>query len=174
MPNNLYLRSYGANHTGLIGELLGRHAEPGDVFLLVGDLGSGKTRLTKGIAKGLDIKEEIRSPTFVLVTSHFGRMPLYHIDLYRLDHVAEVLDIGLEEYTGADGVSAIEWADRAIEAFEHDVLRIDFKYDGIRSRSITMNPNGQRYVNLLCKVKEGIDGTQGLTDLKKTLSWVEA
>ena len=174
MPKNLYLRSYGANHTGLLGELLGRHAEPGDVFLLVGDLGSGKTRLTKGIAKGLDIEEEIRSPTFVLVTSHFGRIPLYHIDLYRLDYVAEVLDIGLEDYMGADGVSAIEWADRAIEAFNHDVLRIDFKYDGVRSRSITLNPIGQRYVDLLSKVRESIDGAHGLRNLKKTLSWFEA
>jgi len=171
MPKNLYLRSYGANHTGFLGELLGQNAEPSDVFLLIGDLGSGKTRLTKGIAKGLNVEEEIRSPTFVLVTSHFGRIPLYHIDLYRLDHLSEVLDIGLEEYMGVDGVSAIEWADRAIEAFPGDLLRVHLRYDGVRSRSITLNPIGQRYVDLVCKVREGIDKAPGLKDLKRSLSW---
>ena len=79
-----------------------------------------------------------------------------------------------DQLVGADGVSAIEWADRAIEAFNHDVLRIDFKYDGVRSRSITLNPIGQRYVDLLSKVRESIDGAHGLRNLKKTLSWFEA
>ena len=95
--------------------------------------GAGKTCLTQGIAKGLEVDGYVRSPTFVLVTIHQGRLPLYHIDIYRLDHIAEVLDLGLDEYLAGDGVSVIEWADKAPEAFPDDCLRVTL--DPLRERT---------------------------------------
>ena len=112
----LTLSSYGPEETQAIGRILGRSAEPGDVFLLVGDLGAGKTCLTQGILFGLGSEEFARSPTFVLVSQYPGRLTMYHMDLYRLDTFAEVLDLGLDEYLFGDGVSVVEWADKAAEA----------------------------------------------------------
>ena len=137
----LELTSHSPDETQRIGAALGACAQPGDVLLLCGDLGAGKTCLTQGIAKGLDVDGYVRSPTFVLVTIHQGRLPLYHIDIYRLDHVAEVLDLGLEEYLAGDGVSVIEWADKAPEAFPEDCLRVTLDTLGEDSRLLRLHPN---------------------------------
>jgi tRNA threonylcarbamoyladenosine biosynthesis protein TsaE len=97
-----------------IGENLARRLKAGDVVALVGDLGSGKTVLTKGIAKGLGVKNVryVNSPTFVTIKEHAGRVPLYHLDVYRVD-ASNILDSeGYEEYLYSDGVTVIEWADR--------------------------------------------------------------
>ena len=90
--------------------------EPGDVVALIGDLGVGKTSLTKYIAEGLGVTEEGTSPTFTIVQEHrSGRMPLFHFDVYRLESGEDMLDIGCDEYFDGDGVSVIEWADRVAE-----------------------------------------------------------
>ena len=89
---------------------------PGDVVALIGDLGVGKTSLTKAIARGLGVTEEVTSPTFTIVTEHrTGRMPLFHFDVYRLGSGEEMLDIGCDEYFDGGGVTVIEWADRVAE-----------------------------------------------------------
>lgn len=91
---------------------LGREAQKGDVIALIGDLGTGKTALTKYIAKGLGIEETITSPTFTIVQEyHDGRMPLYHFDVYRIGDPDEMFELGYEEYFYGDGVCVIEWAD---------------------------------------------------------------
>jgi tRNA threonylcarbamoyladenosine biosynthesis protein TsaE len=97
-----------------IGARLARQLRPGDVVALTGDLGSGKTVLTKGIAKGLGVKQVryVNSPTFVIVKEYRGRIPLYHFDLYRLDHPGVVDSENFEEYFYADGVTVVEWADK--------------------------------------------------------------
>ncbi len=97
-----------------LGERLGLAARPGWVFALSGDLGAGKTRLVKGLARGLGIRSRIQSPTFALVQEHRdGRLPLYHLDLYRLNNTLEILGAGLEPYfSPTDGVSVIEWYER--------------------------------------------------------------
>lgn len=92
-----------------IGEILGQLLDKGDVVLLSGDLGAGKTCLTQGIVKGLDSKDIARSPTFVIVAEYAGRFPIYHMDLYRLDQMQGVDDLYLDEYLYGDGVCLIEW-----------------------------------------------------------------
>ena len=98
--------------TEAFGMELASTLEPGDIVALIGDLGTGKTTLTKYIAKGLGVTENIDSPTFNIVMEHkSGRLPLFHFDVYRLSSGDELLDIGADEYFYADGVSIIEWAD---------------------------------------------------------------
>ena len=153
MPT-VVLSSHSAGETRRIGASLGRYAQPGDILLLCGDLGAGKTCLTQGIAKGLGIHEYVRSPTFVLVSIHQGRLPLYHIDIYRLDLVAEVLDLGLEEYLAGDGVSVIEWADKALEVFPQPFLLVTLDFEGENERVIRLEPRGERYERLVLQVQE--------------------
>ena len=94
------------------GREIGRTCSPGDVYALIGDLGTGKTTLTKYIAEGLGVEESITSPTFNIVKSYYsGRIPLHHFDVYRLGSSDEFFDIGGDEYLEADGVCVIEWAD---------------------------------------------------------------
>ena len=105
-----------SNHeeTLAIGQRLSHYLLPGDILLLFGDLGAGKTTLTQGICHGLGVKKSqyIRSPTFTLVNEYHGTYPIFHIDLYRLDSFAEIEALGLEECLFSDGVSIIEWADK--------------------------------------------------------------
>lgn len=93
-----------------LGVKLGRTCNSGDIICLIGDLGTGKTHLTKGIAKGLNIDEHITSPTFTIVNEYNGRLKLYHFDVYRVNDPDEIEAIGFDEYIFSDGVSIIEWA----------------------------------------------------------------
>lgn len=131
--------------TSLLGEILGKMAKKGDVFCLEGELGSGKTCFVGGLAKGLGI-EEIYSPSFIIVAVHQGNIPLYHIDLYRIEEGVELL--GLEEYLYGDGVCAIEWAEKAKELLPPEHLWVEIKYKN-EGREITFLPIGERYVKLL-------------------------
>ena len=155
----LVLRSHSARETARIGSALGQYAEAGDVFLLSGELGAGKTCLTQGIAKGLGVDGYVRSPTFVLVSVHQGRLPLYHIDIYRLDEVAEVVDLGLEEYLAGDGVSVIEWASKALEVFPQPYVLVTLTYEGENERLIQLEAMGERYESLLSQVEKRLSRT---------------
>ena len=155
----LVLRSHSARETARIGSALGQYAEAGDVFLLSGELGAGKTCLTQGIAKGLGVDGYVRSPTFVLVSVHQGRLPLYHIDIYRLDEVAEVVDLGLEEYLAGDGVSVIEWASKALEVFPQPYMLVTLTYEGENERLIQLEAMGERYESLLSQVERRLSRT---------------
>ena len=132
--------------TQAVGRDLGSHAEPGHVYLLFGELGAGKTCLTQGILWGLGGDEHARSPTFVLVAEYAGRIPLYHVDLYRLDAESEVADLGLDEYLFGDGACAVEWADRALGYLE-DVPRLEVRFErlGENDRRLTLSANDGRY-----------------------------
>jgi len=111
-----------------LGRIIGQQAQAGDIYLLTGPLGAGKTCLTQGIAWGLGVPGYTRSPTFVLMTRHRGRLTLYHIDLYRICDPLEAWDMGLEEALFGDGVCVIEWADRAAEVFPAQALWISLDY----------------------------------------------
>ena len=141
MAAPLHIKSPGADFTQDLGRTIGEHASSGDVFLLTGPLGSGKTCLTQGIALGLGVEGYVRSPTFVLMTRHRGRLTLHHVDLYRMGSPAEAWDLGLEEQLFSEGVCVIEWADRAPEIFPEDCLWIglDYGQDPDR-RDITLEP----------------------------------
>jgi tRNA threonylcarbamoyladenosine biosynthesis protein TsaE len=110
-----------------LGEVLGRLLGPGDIVALKGGLGTGKTVLVKGIAKGLGIKEEPNSPTFVIMNAYRGRVPLYHFDLYRISGKKELEGIGYEDYFFGDGVTVVEWADRVEEIFPESAIEIEIK-----------------------------------------------
>lgn len=97
---------------------------PGDVVALIGDLGSGKTCLTRGICQGFDVKEEVTSPTFVLINEYQGRIPVYHFDFYRLQNVQDVLNLGIDDYFADAGICLIEWADRALSALPRKRIEV--------------------------------------------------
>jgi tRNA threonylcarbamoyladenosine biosynthesis protein TsaE len=129
-----------------VGRTLGSHAEPGHVYLLFGELGSGKTCLTQGVLWGLGGDEYARSPTFVLITEYAGRLPLYHVDLYRIGSTADVADIGLDEYLFGDGVCAIEWSDRASEFLDGvGHLEVRFERLGENDRRLAISARDHRY-----------------------------
>ena len=132
--------------TQAVGRTLGLHAEPGHVYLLFGELGAGKTCLTQGILWGLGGDEHARSPTFVLVAEYTGRIPLYHVDLYRLGAESEVVDLGLDEYLFGDGACAVEWADRAKDYLD-DVPSLEVRFErlGEHDRRLTVSANDSRY-----------------------------
>ena len=141
MTSPLRIKSAGADSTQDLGRTIGEHASAGDVFLLTGELGAGKTCLTQGIALGLGVEGYVRSPTFVLMTRHQGRLTLHHVDLYRMGSAAEAWDLGLDEQLFGEGACVIEWADRAAELFPEDCLWIHLEYGQERdSREITLEP----------------------------------
>lgn len=143
--------------TELIGGLLGARLDPGSLVCLYGDLGAGKTSFAAGIAMGLDVQEQyITSPTFTFVNEYRGRMPFYHIDLYRLTDPAELEGIGFEEYIDSDGATVIEWAERAEEALPGERLSVYLSYESENSREIGFLAAGERYEDLLDTLKQGI------------------
>ena len=153
---HLDLVSHSPEYTQKIGVCLGRLAQGGDVFLLVGKLGAGKTCLTQGIAWGLDIKDYALSPSFVIMRELYGRLPLYHIDLFRLDAQAEIEDLGLDEYLYGSGVCVVEWAEKGLELLppEHLFIELDFRND--TQRSCHLKSSGKRYQELLASLKHSL------------------
>lgn len=113
-----------------LGERLGRAAFPGAILALTGDLAAGKTSLTQGIGAGLGYAE-VSSPTFVLVQQHAGgRLDLYHADFYRIEQESELVQLGIDDWLGGDGVAVVEWADRFPDALPTSRLALDIKVDG--------------------------------------------
>ena len=148
------LVSRSPEETQALGQALGQAAQPGDLVLLSGELGSGKTCLIQGIARGLGIQDLVRSPTFVLVTQHPGRLMLYHIDLYRLDDPREVEDLGVDEYLEGDGVCAVEWADKAMSFFPQEHLLVELTHRDTQERLLRLTPHGERYATLLDQTRQ--------------------
>ncbi len=127
---------------------LGNILKPGDVIWLSGDLGTGKTALTNGIAKALGINAYITSPTFNLVNEYEGRLPLYHFDVYRIVDPDEMFDIGFDEYINSGGVTVIEWGEQIAEILPHDIIRVTIEKNlqkGLDVREITIEFIGSRY-----------------------------
>jgi len=141
----IQLETASPEETLALGERLGQAARPGDCVALIGQLGAGKTLLVKGIARGLGIAPaEITSPTFVLIHQHFGRLPLYHLDAYRLSDSNEMLAAGTEEALYGNGLSAIEWADRIADILPVDRLEIAITITGPDARSLRLRPSAAR------------------------------
>lgn len=123
--------------TRRLGARLGRVLEPGDVLALTGGLGAGKTAFVQGLARGLGVTSaRVASPTFTIVNEHAGRLPLYHVDLYRLDDPGELAEIGLSEYFARGGVTAVEWFDRFPDEQPAERLEIHFEPTGARARRL--------------------------------------
>ena len=125
MVEKYVIYSSSEEETIKIGEELGKLLQPGTIIGLIGKLGTGKTVLVKGIARGLNIQEEPNSPTFVIMNKYDGRTPLYHFDLYRISSAEELEGIGYEEYFFGDGVTVVEWSDRVEQIFPDKTIRIE-------------------------------------------------
>lgn len=136
------------------GRMLGKLLNAGDTVCLYGDLGAGKTNFTYGIAQGLDVQERyITSPTYTFVNEYQGRVPLYHIDLYRLKEPGELEGIGFEGYLESDGVTVIEWAELAEDELPDEYLSVYFSSIDEKSREIGFFAEGERYEKLLDRLK---------------------
>jgi tRNA threonylcarbamoyladenosine biosynthesis protein TsaE len=137
-----------------LGRKLGTFLSNGDVIALVGELGSGKTWFTKGLALGLGVSPDtiLTSPSFSLINDYKGRCTLFHMDVYRLERLSDLLSAGLEEYFYQDGVVAMEWADRWPEILPDWSLRVAFAIVDDRTRKITLSGSHPRAVEMLKKV----------------------
>jgi tRNA threonylcarbamoyladenosine biosynthesis protein TsaE len=138
-----------AERTRSVGSRLGELAAAGDVILLVGPLGAGKTCLTQGIALGLGVVDNVVSPTFVLLREYQGRLPLYHLDFYRLDSIEEISSLGLEDYLFGPGVCVVEWAEKGLSALPREHLLIEIERAATSRRRLRLRPSGARYEEML-------------------------
>jgi tRNA threonylcarbamoyladenosine biosynthesis protein TsaE len=154
--DRLNLISHSPEETRELGRKIGGLAVAGDIYLLMGQLGAGKTCLTQGIAWGLDIREYTLSPSFVIMRELHGRLPLYHIDFYRLDNIAEISDLGLDDYLYGRGVCVIEWAEKGLAVLPDDHLLVRIAYISENERSLEMEPRGRRYVSLLEQLQKSL------------------
>ncbi len=152
--SHLELISHSPEETQKLGRRLGELALAGDVFLLAGTLGAGKTCLTQGIAWGLGIEEYAMSPSFIIVRELYGRLPLYHIDLYRLDRLEESIDLGLDEYLYGRGLCVIEWAEKALPLMPKEYLLIKINYLSDSERSFQVQASGERYRGMLKQLEK--------------------
>jgi tRNA threonylcarbamoyladenosine biosynthesis protein TsaE len=130
-------RTESPEETQSLGEKLGKTLKHGDVIALIGDLGTGKTCLTQGIARGVGIapNEVVSSPSYILINEYNGKIPIYHIDLYRLETAAEIADLGLNEYVESDGICIIEWAERITDGLPDTCIKIYIMWEDENTRS---------------------------------------
>lgn len=149
------IRLNGLEETKEFGIKLGQILEGGDIVCLNGDLGAGKTTLTKSIGLGLGVSDYITSPTFTLINEYRGRLPVYHFDVYRLENVDELYDLGFDEYFYGKGISIIEWAEKIEKLLpkERIVLNIEKGID-IDERRINITGYGNRYIEILKELEK--------------------
>lgn len=145
---NISIETHSPAETRKLGERIAKLLDAGDVLLLQGDLGAGKTCLTQGIGKGLKVKEQVKSSSFVLVNYYEGRLKVYHADLFRLGGAEEVADLGLEE-NARDGVLVVEWPEVAFAEMPREHLLVRIETLAGNSRRITLEAQGERYERFL-------------------------
>ena len=152
--------SHGVDQTRRLGAHLGRLLAPGDVILLDGDFGSGKTTFTQGIAKGLGLDSHyVNSPTFTLINEYKGgKVHLAHIDLYRLQGAYDISTLGLDDYLEGSGATVIEWPSEAEATLPQDRLLVEFAYLNDTKRTLRFYPFGPRYEQLLDELKKAAFG----------------
>jgi len=128
-----------------LGEKIGRLLKKGDIIAMQGTLAAGKTTITKGIARALEITDTITSPTFCLISEYYGRMPLYHFDVYRLEGTEDFINLGADDMLYGDGVSIIEWSEKIMDELPSRtiILRLTPQEDGSRIIEIENWNNGE-------------------------------
>ncbi len=156
----LILKSTSADKTIKLGEAIGSLLSAGDVVVLIGELGAGKTTLVKGIARGIGVEDKrvVKSPTFSLVNKYEGYVPVYHFDAYRLEDTREMLDIGSDEILFGDGVSIIEWGDKVAGCLPEEYLRITLAAISENERNIEIYGYGDRYGEIINRIKSEVMG----------------
>jgi len=154
MTRPVTVYSTGPDHTRDLASALGELSRPGDLLVLVGELGAGKTAFAQGLGAGLGVTEQITSPTFALVQSYPGRILMHHLDVYRLEQVNEALDLGLAEMLDEEAVMVIEWGDAIAPVLPHDYLEVRLRYAAVSPaadpdvemrREIQLLPVGPRW-----------------------------
>ena len=151
--------SHSAAQTQRFGARLGELAHAGDLICLEGDLGSGKTCFVQGLGRGLGIPAAIHSPTFILANEHRGgRLPLFHLDVYRMSGVEEAIGIGLDDYISGEGVCVIEWAEKIRHVLPMDWMWVAFRHVDTNKRGLLMEARGARYHKLLDEFRSGAFG----------------
>lgn len=151
----MQLETKSAAETKRVGRRIGKALRQGDLIVLFGELGSGKTCLTQGIAMGLEIKEDcVSSPSFVIIKEYQGRLPLYHIDFFRLQTTREIESTGYDECIRGEGVTVIEWAEKIEDALSGKYFRIELTVSGKNKRHILFKPVGGYYEKIAREVYE--------------------
>jgi tRNA threonylcarbamoyladenosine biosynthesis protein TsaE len=151
LKHKVVIQTKRVSETIQIGKTIGGYLLPGDVVALVGELGAGKTQFIKGLAAGAGIGNPtyISSPSFTLINEYPGKIPLYHVDLFRLEREKEAEELGLEEYFQSGGITAIEWADKIPSLLPKEILRIHIRYTGKHNRSLEIVGKGDPYEKLV-------------------------
>ena len=149
MKKLLKINTNNTEETEKLGYNIGKLLKGGEIICMDGDLGVGKTTMTKSLAKGLDIDDHITSPTFTIVNEYEGRLKLYHFDVYRISDVEEMYDLGYEEYFYSGGVCIIEWSNLIKEILPKERLTIEIKRIDEVSREIIINGTGNIYEELI-------------------------
>lgn len=139
------------DETRLVGAAVADLARPGDVLVLAGDLGAGKTAFVQGFSRGLGITDRVTSPTFTLVHVYEGgRLPVHHLDVYRLDQLSEAVDLGLAEMLDEGGVVLVEWGDAITPVLPHELLEVRLTFgDGDDDRTLAFRPIGSAWADRL-------------------------
>ena len=133
------LRTRTVDDTRSAGEAIAGSLQPRDAVILTGELGAGKTCFIQGLAAGLGVESPVTSPTFIMIAEHAGRLPLYHVDLYRTASLAEIRGLGLDELLDGAGVTAIEWAERAEPLLPPRAIRIHIRGAGDEPRAVELD-----------------------------------
>jgi tRNA threonylcarbamoyladenosine biosynthesis protein TsaE len=154
VPVTFSYTTHGPSETRSFAARLAQRLEAGDVIWLSGDLGAGKTTFAQGLGRGLHIDVPIISPTFVLIREYKGRLPLYHVDLYRLGDACEIANLGLPDYLDGDGVCVLEWSERLDARGEMPGLHIRIEPRGESARDLTLTAAGERAERLLHTLRE--------------------
>jgi tRNA threonylcarbamoyladenosine biosynthesis protein TsaE len=160
LKHKMVIQTKRVSETIRIGKSIGGHLLPGDVVALVGELGVGKTQFIKGLAAGAGIRNPayISSPSFTLIHEYPGKIPFYHVDLFRLEGEKEAEELGLEEYFQGGGITAIEWADKIPSLLPSKNLFIHIAYVGKNSRSLEIIGRGKRYQELVSQIQSSVLG----------------
>lgn len=163
MRSPVKLSSDSPDKTYTWGTVLGALLNRGDVVALVGELGAGKTTLTQGIVRGLGVAEDryIGSPTFTLINEYEGRVPVYHLDFYRIEFPSEVVQLGLEEYLEGDGVAIIEWADKIEALLPEEHMMVRLAYVDYSVRTLEILSSGAHYDELVASLTRKVCAVTG-------------
>jgi tRNA threonylcarbamoyladenosine biosynthesis protein TsaE len=148
------LRTKTADDTRAVGEAFAALLRPRDAVILTGELGAGKTTLVQGVARGLDVHDQVVSPTFLLVREYRGRLDIAHVDVYRLDRIQDVVDLALEELGDGDAVLLVEWGDVIEEILPADHVTIELTAEGDEVRQIVLSPGGQTWIERWERVEQ--------------------
>jgi tRNA threonylcarbamoyladenosine biosynthesis protein TsaE len=153
----LVARTASVDATQALASALASLAQPGDLIVLAGDLGAGKTAFVQGFGRGLGVSEPITSPTFTLVQEYNGRIPVHHIDVYRLGHTGEVVDLGLSELLDDEGVVLIEWGDAILPILPSDLLEVRLTFgEGDDDRTLVLRSTGRSWLRRMASLIEAV------------------